>query len=118
MPFTCVIRYQPEPELLVTQVVLHALPVTWALTVTGVPAARLTLMVAVVDVLVRRFTPSHFASMVVLGAGVAVATAVGVAVAVAVAEGVGVGEGVAEAVGDAVGAAKVVLPPLLKRQAT
>jgi hypothetical protein len=120
LPLNALIFTHFEPvELLPAHVVLHFAPVTVDTTVTLVPLVMLFLIVALVDALVRMFTPPHAAAIVVVvgvGAGVAVGTGVGVAVGagagvavgagVGVAVGVGVGSGVGVAVSSGVGVAE------------
>jgi hypothetical protein len=87
LPLTCVTRYQDEPAFAFGQTVLQEPPAIVATTATVAPAASRTLIVARVDVLVRRFTPSQAGAIVVVGEGVVVV--VGGAVGAAVAGGGG-----------------------------
>jgi len=56
---TWLIRYQLDPDFQVGQLVPQVAPVTVAETVTELARVRDVLMVALVDVLVRRFTPEQ-----------------------------------------------------------
>ena len=95
-------RYQLDPDFQPGQLVPQAEPLTVAATVTVLASASEVLIVALVEALVRKFTPAQ-AGTNAAPVGVAAAVGVGVGVDGGVGMGVAVGDGVGVTVGAAVG---------------
>jgi hypothetical protein len=101
-PLIAVTRYQVAPDDAPAQTVLHDLPRTVPLTVTGVPVARRVRTTELVEALARIATPLQravIALVVAAGAGLGDGEGLGLGEG----EGLGVGVGDGEGVGDGLG---------------